>query len=127
MEPEPNVFEAERTFFGSLIEADLKGLDRLLADDFVLVDVFQGNEIVKASLLEAVGSGQVKFDAITAADNRVRVYGTTAVVHGRTHMTGRFVDAPYEVHSRYTHVYVMREGAWRLVSAQGTQITGASN
>jgi hypothetical protein len=52
----------------------------------------------------------------------VRLYETTAVVTGRTRMKGRLGDAPFAASSRHTHVFVMQQGEWRLVAAQGTQI-----
>jgi hypothetical protein len=52
----------------------------------------------------------------------VRLYGTTAVITGRTQMRGQFDQTPFGVHSRYTHVYVEQQARWRLVTAQGTQI-----
>jgi len=39
-------------------------------------------------------------------------------------MTGQFGETPFAAKSRYTHVYAEQQGRWRLVAAQGTQITG---
>jgi hypothetical protein len=36
---DPDPLAAERLFFAALIAADLEGLDKVLADDFVLIDV----------------------------------------------------------------------------------------
>jgi len=82
-----------------------------------------GSEVTRSSLLAVIGSGQVKFESIEPADNRVRLYKTTAVVTGRTRMKGRLGDAPFVASSRYTHVFVMDKGEWRLVAAQDTQIS----
>jgi ketosteroid isomerase-like protein len=113
---------AERLFFGALVAADLEALDRVLADDFVLIDVMRGDEIAKAVLVAVLGSGQLRFAAIEPVESRVRRYPGTAVVTGRTSMSGTFDGAPFNASSRYTHVYVQQEGRWRLVAAQGTQI-----
>jgi len=110
-------------FFTSLIKANLPALDQVLAHDFILIDVISGSEVTRSSLLAVIGSGQVKFESIEPADNRVRLYKTTAVVTGRTRMKGRLGDAPFVASSRYTHVFVMDKGEWRLVAAQGTQIS----
>jgi ketosteroid isomerase-like protein len=115
----------DRQFFTSLIEADLQALDRLLADDFMLIDVMSGSEITKSSLLAVMGSGQVKFEAIEPAENLVRLYHTIAVVTGRTQMKGQLGDTPFSVSSRYTHVYVAQQSGWRLVAAQGTKVLPA--
>jgi len=55
-------------------------LNRLLVDNFILVDVLSGSEIEKAVLLALVGSSQLTFDEIRRyrAGGRVRFYGSTA-------------------------------------------------
>jgi uncharacterized protein DUF4440 len=122
MNAEAESLAAEDRFFGALLEGDMEGLDRVLADDFILIDVMTGSEITKSSLLAVIGAGQLQFDVIERAGHLVRVYQTTAVITGRTEMKGRFGDAPFAASSRYTHVYVEQQGVWHLVAAQGTQI-----
>jgi ketosteroid isomerase-like protein len=113
---------AEEEFFGALLAGKIQALNELLVDDFILVDVMRGAEISKAELLEAVASGQVKFEAIEPSGARVRNFGATAIVNGRTEMRGRAGDMAFAVRSRYTHVYVEQQGRLRMASAQGTQI-----
>jgi hypothetical protein len=117
---------AEREFFTALVEAGLEALDRVLADDLSLIDVMRGTEGTKAALLGALGSGQLRFEVIEPAEQRVRLYRATAVVTGRTRMSGQFGGTPFAVQSRYTHVYVEQHGQWRLVAAQGTTIAPES-
>jgi uncharacterized protein DUF4440 len=114
---------AEQQFFSSLIGGDVGALDRILGDDFLLIDVMTGSEVKKPDLLAVLRSGQLKFEAIEPAESQVRLYGTTAVITGRTQMSGRFGETPFTVSSRYTHVFVEEPNQWRLVSAQGTQIS----
>ena len=113
----------ERAFFSALLSGNIDSLDSILADDFLIVDVLAGREINKAMLLAAVGSSQVKFEAIDPVESRVRVYSCdTAVVVGRTEMRFRAGESSFSFSSRYTHVFVMQDGSWQLASAQGTQI-----
>jgi arsenate reductase (thioredoxin) len=119
---EQDPLAVDRRFFSALIAADVKSLDRLLADDFILIDVMRGAEVTKEAFLAVLGTGQIRFEAIEPAENRVRRYQTTAIVTGRTRMNGRFGDTPWAASSRYTHVYVQQQGPWRMVSAQGTPI-----
>ncbi len=114
---------AERQFFKALLEADGPELDRVLADDFLLIDVLSGSEFQKPTLLAAVASCQVKFEKIDVLESRVRRYPGIAIVTGRTQMRGRFGESPFSANSRYTHVYIEQQGFWRLVTAQGTPIT----
>jgi hypothetical protein len=120
-----NPREADRQFFTSLIAADVAALGRLLADDFILIDVMSGSEVTKSSLLAVIESGQLRFEAIEPVESLVRLYQTTAVITGRTQMRGRFAEQPFIVSSRYTHVFVEQQGQWRLVTAQGTQVSAA--
>ena len=122
MKNELDPLAAEQEFFGALIAGKVEVLDRLLVDEFILVDVMRGGEITKAGLLAAVASGQAKFESIEPSEARVRRFGSTAIVNGRTEMRGRVGDAAFAVRSRYTHVYVEQQGRLRLASAQGTQI-----
>ena len=121
-----NALAADRQFFTALLAGDAQALDHLLVDDFILVDVMSGSEITKPAFLAAIGSGQIKFEAIEPADNRVRLYQKTAIVTGRTQMKGRLGDAPFAASSRYTHVFVSLQDEWRLAAAQGTPISATA-
>jgi ketosteroid isomerase-like protein len=123
MHDEPSPVAAEQQFFSSLIRGDVEALDRILGDDFLLIDVMTGSEVKKPDLLAVLRSSQLKFEAIEPLESRVRLYGITAVITGRTRMSGRFGEEPFTASSRYTHVFVKNQDQWRLVSAQGTQIS----
>jgi ketosteroid isomerase-like protein len=118
-----NPLAKDQQFFAALIAGDAQALDHLLTDDFVLIDVMSGSEIAKPAFLAFIASGQIKFESIEPADNRVRMYQATAIVTGRTQMKGQLGDAPFAASSRYTHVFVSQHGEWRLATAQGTRIS----
>jgi ketosteroid isomerase-like protein len=117
---------ADRAFFAALLAADVAALDAALADDFLIVDVMTGSVAPRAAFLAAVAGGDVRFAAVDLVEVPLeRRYGPdVAVVTGATRMRGTFAGAPFAVHSRYTHVFAERDGAWRLASAQGTPIRG---
>lgn len=112
----------DNEFFAALLNADAEALDRILMDDFVLIDVMQGAEITKPVLLAAVASAQIRFHSIDPAEQRVRFYDNAAVITGTTYMKGSVGDSSFAVHSRYTHIYIWERERWRFVSAQGTPI-----
>jgi Domain of unknown function (DUF4440) len=123
MKPELDPLQTDRQFFMSLLDSNIERLDSLLADDFILIDVMRGDEITKSSLLEVMRSGQLRFTRIEPLGSHVRLYEGVAIITGRTQMKARFGEIALSVHSRYTHVFIHQGGQWRLVSAQGTQIT----
>ena len=112
----------EQEFFRALIEADAATLERLLADDCLLIDVMSGSEGPKAALIDTIASRQLRFDQINRIDYRVRPYGMVAIVTGQTEMSGSLDGQPFKVPSRYTHVFVDQGYGWRMATAQGTQI-----
>lgn len=119
---EQNPETVEQEFFTALMEANVAALDRVLSDDFVLIDVMTGSEVSKSMLLDAVGGGALTFEHIDRVAYRVRIYAGAAVVMGQTEMSGSFGGQPFGTSSRYTHVFVADHERWRMVAAQGTQI-----
>jgi ketosteroid isomerase-like protein len=124
-----SLLEQDQRFFDALVAADTTSLNDLLAEDFILVAVNDGSAVTKTDLLGAMASG-LRFPAIQSypEDAIVRRIADVAIVVGRTGMN--FTDADgtaFTTASRYTHVFSFDSIAgWRLVSAQGTQITSAS-
>ncbi len=117
---------ADQAFFDALTDADAARLDAVLADDFVLVDVIAGSVIDREALVDAVRSGAVVFETIRLVGApRVRRYASTTIVVGETEMSGRAGEERFAAHSRYTHVFVERDGRLALASAQGTRIAAA--
>ena len=109
MKDDSGPLSVENQFFTALLESNVEALGRVLAGDFLLIDVMAGSEIPKAALLDAIHSGQLKFESIERLDSRVRFYQTTAVITGSTQMSGHFGAAPFTAHSRYTHVRLPAE------------------
>ena len=122
MSADSEVIGTEGHFFDALLEGNLQGLESILGDDFVLIDVMTGSEIPREVVLDLVGSRRLAFESIERLDARVRFYDNTAVVTGQTRMSGHYDGQGFQVHSRYTHVYVLLRTGWLLVTAQGTPI-----
>jgi hypothetical protein len=117
-----SVRASEDALFDALPSGDRAGLDRVLAPDFLLIDMMTGSEIPGHVLKELVGSRQLVFESVDRIDSRVRPYEATAVVTGQTRMSGHYGEQRFAAHSRYTHVYVHGPDGWRLVTARGTPI-----
>ena len=123
---ESAVQKTEERFFAALTRRDRGTLERLVADDCILVDVLTGSEVPRAVFIDLIGSGRLIFDSIEPLDARVRLHGVTALVNGETRMIGRFDTRAFTVHSRYTHVYAYLKDGFRLINAQGTPVAATS-
>ena len=124
--PQAELRTADRSFFQALLDRDIQGLEELLADQFLIVEVAGGSVHDREAFLAAIDSGAVSFDDIETfpAETVIRLAGDGAgIVVGRTAMS--FSDAEGHVtavSSRYTHVFQSNGRGWKLVSAQGTRI-----
>ena len=117
---------AEDRFFGALLASDLEQLERLLTNDFLIIDVMSGATTDRASFIAAFNQRALLFDRIDVVERLSRRHGDTVIIVGRTQMAGSFNAAPFAAASRYTHVLVReRDGQWQLANAQGTPIVDA--
>jgi ketosteroid isomerase-like protein len=119
------VAAADAALFAALLDSDVDALDRILADEFLIIDVASGEVHPRAAFLEALEGGAVTFHSIEAFTEEavIRFAGTgVGIVVGRTKMSISAAEDSIEVASRYTHVFQREDGEWRLLSAQGTRI-----
>ena len=58
--------------------------------------------------------------SLEITDVQPRVFGDAAVVTGRTHGTGDFGGAAYDVVIRFTDTFVRRDGRWQAVASHSS-------
>jgi len=101
----------------AIVAKDRAAIEANMADDFRQIDA-RGHVETKASFVAGLVTPELQLDPYTVEDFEVRVYGDTALLSGRTRMTGRYAGQPFSSHYRYIDVYVKRGGAWKIVSVQ---------
>lgn len=119
------ILEADERFFAALLEGEPERLASLLRADFVIVDVASGTVAGRDDLLGAIATGAVTFKDIRSFPDEalVRRYGDVALVVGRTRMIFELPGgSTFTGASRYTHAFILADGRWHLVTAQGTAI-----
>lgn len=112
---------ADAARFKAQTTNDFTALGQLLADDLVYTHSSAAVD-GKASFIESMRSGTVKYESIESRDVQVRVYGTTAIINGagRFRVTARGEKLDNQL--RYTDVWVLKDGRWQMVSWQSTKI-----
>jgi ketosteroid isomerase-like protein len=105
----------------AIIARDRAAIEANMAADFRNID---GNGTVadKQAFVRDLMDNELQIDPYTVEDFDVRVYGDTALLSGRTRMTGRYQGKSFTSHYRYIDTYVRRDGAWRVVSVQITKM-----
>ena len=67
---------ADREFFQSLLTGNVRELETLLADDFMLIDVMQGSEVPRSAFMDLLAGCQLQFEPIVPSGLKVRLTET---------------------------------------------------
>jgi ketosteroid isomerase-like protein len=101
------------------VDGDRAWIEELIADDWAVIDIF-ANRRTKAEVIgEMFANGDPPIAAMAFDEIRVRLFGDLAVVTGRNVATG--TDGT-TFRLRFTDVFERRDGRWRAIASQGTQI-----
>jgi len=121
---ENQVRKLERERVNALVAGDLKVLERILADDWIYIHS-SGLVDTKASFIQSIKSGALKYEAMDHDDVTVKMFPDLALIKGRTDIRVRSGGPAGELRSlqlRFTCIYVMKGGRWQMVEWQSTRI-----
>lgn len=105
---------------------DAAAMDRVLADDFVLV-TGKGKLFTKADLLKEARSGRIVYERQDDSSQTVRVWGDTAVVTALLWAKGSESGKPFEYKLWFSDTYVRTPSGWRYVFGQASLPLPQSN
>jgi ketosteroid isomerase-like protein len=98
---------------------DVATMDRILADDFVLVTGL-GKTYTKADLLNAARSKRTTYEHQEDSAQKVRVWGDTAVVTALLWEKGTEDGKPLDYKLWFSDTYVRTPAGWRYVFGQAS-------
>jgi ketosteroid isomerase-like protein len=98
---------------------DAATMDRILADDFVLV-TGRGKTQSKADLLKEARSKAIIYEHQEDSNQKVRVWGDTAVVTALLWAKGTEEGKPFEYKLWFSDMYVRTATGWRYLFAQAS-------
>ena len=118
------LMQLERDIGKANIDSDYAFFDRVEADEFIFTDAGGGITTKKQDLegLKQPPNPDVKLVAYDVDDMSVRLYDKTAVVTGRVTTKRVIKGQPNTGQSRFTDVFVWREGRWQLVAGHSSRI-----
>jgi len=121
---EQQVKQLEQGLRDHVLKGDTSMAEQYLADDYVNINA-AGQMLDKSQTIQAVKTGAVKYSSIDVTDERVRVYGDTAIdnITSNTKLTvdGKDRSGQY----RTTIVWVKQNGQWKRVSFHSTRVQSA--
>jgi len=115
------ILKIERERNEAIIRGDAAALDRLTSDDYTFITL-RGELRTKAEIVRGFKSGSFHYDSRQISDLNVRIYGSAAVVTGRSNQKGRENGKDYSGDYLFTRVYSKQGGHWRTVALQTTLI-----
>jgi ketosteroid isomerase-like protein len=98
---------------------DANTMDRILADDFVLV-TGSGRTHNKAELLQEARSASNTYEKNDELEQKVRVWGDTAVVTAKLWEKGSTNGKPFDRKFYFSDTYVRTPSGWRYVFGQSS-------
>ncbi len=98
---------------------DAATMDRILADDFILVEG-DGTTATKADLLKEARSRRISYEHQDGSEQTVRLWGDTAVVTAKLWGKGTDGGKPFEWVLWYSDTYVRGSSGWRYVFGQAS-------
>ena len=98
---------------------DVATMDRILADDFVLVTGV-GKTYTKADLLDQARTKRVLYEHQEDSAQKVRVWGDTAVVTALLWAKGTEGGKPFDYQLWFSDTYVRTPAGWRYAFGQAS-------
>ena len=105
----------------AVVKADAAFLERVLHEDYAHHRP-RGTVENRAQYLENRKARRVDFESLVPDEIKVRVYGDTAIVTGRSTAKGKDQHGKMDEQRRCTRVLVRRDGRWQFVHFHGTPI-----
>jgi ketosteroid isomerase-like protein len=116
---EKTVAALDTEYQAAVKKNDAATMDRILADDFVLVTGL-GKTYTKADLLEEARSARVIYERQEDTNQKVRVWGDTAVVTALLWAKGTDSGKAFDYKLWFSDTYLRTPSGWRYVFAQAS-------
>jgi ketosteroid isomerase-like protein len=107
----------------AIVRKDEPAIANNMAEDFRMIDK-RGTVEAKPAFVAGIMDAKLSIDPYTVEEFDVRIYGDTALLSGRTHMTGKYDGQAFESNYRYIDIYVRKDDTWKIVSVQITSLGG---
>lgn len=118
---EKAVADVEKQRFDAQVSKNYAVLEQVLSDD-LLYTHSSGNTDGKQSYIQSIRDGKSNYAAIEPQEQKVRVYGNTAVINGVCLVKMNNNNQPTELKLRYTDVYVKKGKQWQMVTWQSLRL-----
>jgi ketosteroid isomerase-like protein len=117
-----NALAAEQDIARAMRENDGAALERMLADDWIVIVTTGGVGEGKSTFPDGIKSGYLTRKTFELSEPRVRLYGNVALITTKVKLSGMFKGKPFDVMERQTDVLHWEHGGWKSVLTHETKI-----
>jgi ketosteroid isomerase-like protein len=112
---------AEDARYAAQTTGDFAAMDRLFGDDLVYI---HSSAVVddKASYIESMRSGNVKYRVMRRSDVKVRTYGCVAIITGNADFDVTVKGQDMSVQLRFHSIWAKRPAGAQFISWQATRV-----
>ena len=118
---EKEIQTVEKQRFEAQVSRNYDVLDQVLANDLVY-NHSNGNTDTKQSFIQSLRDGKFLYNQIDIQEQKVRLYGKTAIVNGYCIVKATNNGEPVILKLRYTDAYVRTGKQWQLVAWQSLRL-----
>jgi hypothetical protein len=115
--PPPDLAAAVRAYDQAQIKGDRAELNRLLADDYLLINSSGASE-TKAMLVADYTAPGFTLEPFTVEQPVEKVWSDGAVMGGIATLKGTDGGKRYEARLRFADIWAKRHGSWQLIYTQ---------
>ena len=120
MDDEHQLRDIQQQLARAWVERDRAFIERILAPEWSVTQA-NGSLLSRANVLRsAFDTEALRVTSLVVDDVTVRMFGTTAVVRGRTVATGTDKGLAINVHLRFTDVFLKRKREWQAVASHAS-------
>jgi len=116
---EKTIIELDTEYQAAVKNNDATTMDRLLANDFLLV-TGSGKRYSKADLLEEARAGHITYEHQEDTEQSVRVWGDTAVITAKLWEKGTRDGQAFDKTLWFSDTYARMPGGWKYVFGQSS-------
>jgi hypothetical protein len=117
----PDLAKAAADYDQAQVHSDRAGLEKALADDWVLANSAGKTQTKQDFVAESVAPGS-SVEPYTVQDETIRVWGDGATLAGLVDYKGKSEGKPFQVRIRFVDVWRKKDGRWQVVYTQAARV-----
>ena len=117
----PDLAKAAADYDQAQVHSDRAGLEKALADDWVLANSAGKTQTKQDFIAESVAPGS-SVEPYTVQDETIRVWGDGATLAGLVDYKGKSEGKPFQVRIRFVDVWRKKDGRWQVVYTQAARV-----